>query len=242
MESESYGSVGTLGKYKEQYEIDKQEFVQQHQKAQEEQNGMAIFVAFPDANPAIPSNQKLAKWWESVFDDGDGKYQAGHAGVVLIDEEGDTNYFDFGRYDRPDIEDKGRGVDEGAVRSSKNYSSLRVPNWNFDNPDNVNVLNIMTKLHSSPLLSDYGTMIGALAKGLNYSAMLSYARDVEDLGYHPFGGYGSGYGYSSATYCAKFARGIGDAGGVDWDWDSYTGRANVGDIAKDYQFSILTIK
>jgi len=139
MESESYGSVGTLGKYKEQYEIDKQEFVQQHQKAQEEQNGMAIFVAFPDANPAIPSNQKLAKWWESVFDDGDGKYQAGHAGVVLIDEEGDTNYFDFGRYDRPDIEDKGRGVDEGAVRSSKNYSSLRVPNWNFDNPDNVNV-------------------------------------------------------------------------------------------------------
>jgi len=199
------------------YENEKGEEVQWsevHQSLQDNgdlQTGMAIFVAFPDANPDIPSNQGLAKWGEKTFGDGDGKVNAGHAGVVLINDKGETNYFDFGRYEQKKRLGK-RGENYGSVRSSQNFPSLSVPNWDFGKSDNENVTAILTKLHSSPLLAGYGRIVGALAKNLNYGAMLAYARGAESEGYLPFGGYTSGYNYcNSATYCAKFARGVGAA-------------------------------
>ncbi len=199
-----------------------------------EKEGMALFVAFPDANPDIPSNQQLVKWGEKLFGDGDGKMKVGHAGVVIIDAQGNTNYFDFGRYDRDDIK-RERGKNEGAVRSSDNYSNLKVPNWDFAKSEIENITAIMTQLRNSQELSGYGRMIGALAKGLDYTAMKDYARGVEYEGYLPFGGYLEGYDYcNSATYCAKFARGVGAAGGNDWDWNTFTGEANVDDIVKDH--------
>jgi RHS repeat-associated protein len=218
-----------------------------HQNLQDNgdlQLGMAIFVAFPDANPDIPSNQGVAKWGEKTFGDGDGKVNgAGHAGVVLINDKGETNYFDFGRYNRPDVKGRNRGKDEGAVRSSLNYGkSLEVPNWVFEKSDNENVTSILTKLHSSPLLAGYGRIVGALAKNLNYGAMLAYARGAESEGYLPFGGYTGGYNYcNSATYCAKFARGIGAAGGLNWDWNTFTGLGNVGDITEEYEIESITL-
>ncbi|MEJ1239602.1 DUF6695 family protein [Chryseolinea sp. T2] len=207
------------------------------------QTGMAIFVSFPDANPDIPSNQGLAQWGEKTFGDGDGKVNgAGHAGVVLINDKGETNYFDFGRYDRPDVKGRKRGKDEGAVRSSKNYRGLSIPNWDFGKSDNENMTAILTKLHKSPLLAGYGTIVGALAKNLNYGAMLGYARGAESEGYLPFGGYTGGYNYcNSATYCAKFARGVGAAGGFDWDWDTFTGLGNVGDVTEEYEVESITL-
>ena len=205
-------------------------------------NGMALFVSFPDANPDIPSNQGLAKWFEKTFGDGDGKVNAGHAGVVIIDEAGSTSYFDFGRYDRPDLKGRQRGKDEGAVRSRKNYRDLGVPNWNFNKTDGENVVNILTKLHQSPLLAGYGRIVGALAKGLNYAAMLSYARSAESEGYLPFGGYTSGYNVcNSATYCAKFARGVGAAGGVDWNFNTLYGLGNISDIEEEYDVQRIQI-
>jgi RHS repeat-associated protein len=101
---------------------------QQRQQAKDiPKDGMAIIIAFPNANPDIPTNQKFARWVEKTFGDADGKMKVGHAGIVVIDAEGSTKYFDFGRYTRRDIR-KRRGIDEGAVRSSKNYSGLKIPN------------------------------------------------------------------------------------------------------------------
>jgi RHS repeat-associated protein len=207
-----------------------------HEKSQgAESDGMAIFIGFPDANPPIPSNQKIVKWGEKKFGGGDGNMKVGHAGVVIIDTQGHTNYFDFGRYSRRDIK-KERGKDEGVVRSSKHYDGLKVPDWNFAKSETETVTAIMAKLHNSTELSGYGRMVGALAKGLDYTAMKDYARGAEYEGYLPFGGYASGYDYcNSATYCAKFARGVGAAGGVNWDWDTFTGEGNVDDIVKDYK-------
>jgi len=61
--------------------------------------------------------------------------------------------FYFGRYHRPDVKERKRGKDEGAVRSSKNYKSLSILNWDFKKTDAENVTAILTKLHSSPLLA-----------------------------------------------------------------------------------------
>jgi RHS repeat-associated protein len=207
------------------------------------QTGMAIFVAFPDDSPKIPSDQGLATWGEKTFGDGDGKAnRAGHAGVVIINDKGETTYFDFGRYDRPDVKGRERGENEGAVRSSKNYRGLSLPNWDFCKSDNDNVTAILTKLHKSPLLAGYGTIVGALARNLNYDAMINYARSAENEGYLPFGGYLGGYDYcSSETYCAKFARAVGVAGGFDWDWNTFSGMGNVGDVTEEYEiYSIET--
>jgi RHS repeat-associated protein len=208
------------------------------------QNGMAIFVSFPDVSPNIPSNQGLAKWGEKTFGDGDGKANgAGHAGVVLINgNSGKSSYFDFGRYDRPDVKDRERGENEGSVRSSKNYRGLSVPNWDFCISDDENVGAILTKLHGSPLLAPYGRIVGALAKNLDYGKMLAYARGAEREGYLPFGGYESGYNYcNSATYCAKFARGVGAAGGFDWDWNTFSGYGNIEDVTEEYDVESFTL-
>lgn len=204
--------------------------------------GMALFISFPDANPEIPSNQKFAKWFEKTFSDGDGKMNGGHAGVVIIDNGGQTTYFDFGRYDRPDLKGRKRGKDEGSVRSSRNYTGLMVPKWDFTKSDNENVVAILTKLHSSPLLAGYGRIVGALAKNLNYTAMLNYARAAESEGYLPFGGYSTGYNVcTSATYCAKFARGVGAAGGVDWHFNTLYGIGNISDIEDEYDVDRIQI-
>jgi RHS repeat-associated protein len=207
------------------------------------QKGKAIVIAFPDDNPEIPSNQKVAKWYEKHFDDGDGKFQVGHAAIVIVDEKGKTTYFDFGRYDRPDLKGKDvRSKDEGAVRSSKNYKDLAIPNWDYTKTDTENVNIILEKLKESPKLSKYGRVIGALADNLDTAAMIEYARNAEKLGYIAFGGYSSGYDCTeSATYCAKFVRGVGDSGGIDWDWNTFTGEGNVEDIEEDYNFQRVEI-
>lgn len=65
--------------------------------------------------------------------------------------------------------------------------------------------------------------------------MLTYARGAEADGYWPFGGYSGGYNYcNSGTYCAKFARGVGDAGGVDWHFNTYWGIGNISDIEDEH--------
>ena len=205
-------------------------------------NGKAILIAFPDQNPKIPSNQGAATWLEKTFGDGNGKVEgAGHAGIVLIDgDTGGTRYFDFGRYRRPDL--GGLPEDTGAVRSSKNFSGLAIPDWDFNKTDEQNVSTIVTALHKSPVFKGYGTIMGALGEGLDFKAMLKYATEMEKKGYHPFGGYTSSTNSSNPSYCAKFARGCAEAGGFDWSWYVLTGKANVEDVNRVNQKGIKTIK
>jgi hypothetical protein len=35
-------------------------------------------------------------------------------------------------------------------------------------------------------------------------------------------------------YHLKFARGVGDVGGIDLDWNTFTGYGDTGDIGEDY--------
>lgn len=205
-------------------------------------NGKAILIAFPDQNPKIPENQGAAGWLEETFGDGDGKMNgAGHAGIVIIDgDTGGTRYFDFGRYGRPDLGNL--PTDQGAVRSSKNFSGLAIPDWDSSKTNEQNVSTIVTALHNSPVFKGYGTIMGTLAEGLDYKAMFKYATEMEKNGYQAFGGYHSSTKQGNATYCAKFARGVAEAGGFDWSWYVLTGKANVDDVNRVNQNGIKTIK
>jgi hypothetical protein len=203
---------------------------------------MAILVGFPEKSAKIPTNQKFAKLFDSIFGGNDGEAQVGHAGIVNINgDTGDTKYFDFGRYDRSDL-DGVRGVDEGAVRSSKNFSGLSIPNWDFSLSKSENVTNILTKLHNSSVFKGYGTIMGALAEGLDSKKMLKYATQMEAMGYHPFGGYSSSTNSSNPTYCAKFARGVAGAGGYDFSFSVMTGQENVDDVYRSNKLVKVSLK
>ena len=198
----------------------------------EEKNGKALFVSFPDKKTISRRTKGLLNGGTRILE-----MAAGHAGVVIIDAQGKTRYFDFGRYDRSDLLKKGitRGIDEATVRSSTNFKGLQVPNWNFVKSDEENVTSILNTLHNSSIFEGYGRILGALAKDLDADAMTNYALTSEKAGYVPFGGYSSrDYNVCTGSYCAKFVRGVGDAGGVDWHWDTLYGEGNIEDIESDY--------
>lgn len=97
-------------------------------------------------------------------------------------------------------------------------------------------------MHKSPVFKGYGTIMGTLADGLDYKAMYKYATEMEKKGYQAFGGYHSSTKQGNATYCAKFARGVAEAGGFDWSWYVLTGKANVDDVNRVNQNGVKTIK
>jgi hypothetical protein len=140
-----------------------------------------------------------------------------------------------------------RPEDTGTVRSSKFYytkggNNLFIPNWQSNLTDEENVRVILKNIHSKKIFRNYGITIGALAEDLNYSAMLEYAISLENKGYHPFGGYASSTSINNPTYCAKFARGVAEAGGFDWSWYVFTGRQNVEDVEDSSNSKIIIIK
>jgi hypothetical protein len=199
-------------------------------------DGIAIIIAYPDQNPAIPQDgsatSTIATWIEEVFGDGDGAFNVGHAGIVIVNcQNGDSRYFDYGRYDRQDIKrprKKGNNSDivEGAVRSStvSGFSSLGVPNWNFKKDVFWNTANILYDVSTCALLATYGKVLGAVLDGLDYQAMISFAESKQAQGYTRFG-------CPLNDYCASFVRDVGDKGGYNWGVSTFTGAENVSDAA-----------
>ncbi len=204
-------------------------------------SGKAILIAFPEQNPKIPKNQTIARWFESNFGDNNGKVEgAGHAGIIIIDKDNNTKYFDFGRYSKSSLGKLPK--DTGVVRSSNFYKALRIPNWNSGLKEEENVKIILEKIHNSSIFINYGVTIGALAKNLDYNAMLDYALSLEKKGYHPFGGYENSTAIENPTYCAKFARGVAESGGFDWSWYVFTGKQNVEDVKTENHSPIIIIE
>jgi len=202
--------------------------------------GRAILIAFPDQNPKIPENQGFVRWAERFIGNGNGKIDgAGHAGIIIIKDDNTTRYFDFGRYKKTSLGNL--PADTGTVRSSSSYVGLRVPNWKSNLTADENVRKILTKLHNGEFV-EYGTIMGSLAKDLDYDKMLTYALSLEKKGYHPFGGYHNSTNIKNATYCAKFARGVAKEGGFNWDLNRFSGEGNVKEVKKDYDSPIIIMK
>lgn len=211
-------------------------------KAEEEKGsdnmktGKGIAVAFPDAPARVP------KWIPGEWDD----TSLGHAGFIVVSENGGMEYFDFGRYTRPDL---GKRPDNhGAVRSKENYGGLKLDPWDFNKTDDQNVVAALKQLKASGVFPEkYGRIIGTMGANLDAPAMLSRARQVEEEGYLYFGGHttgyytseGSGEDCSNSTYCSKFARDLATQGGYDWKFTTYTGEQNVFDFQSQYKNPIF---
>lgn len=213
--------------------------------------GRALLIAFPEQSATIPSKQKVYRFFENTFGDGDNKVNdAGHAAIVIISEKdgtdykrGFTKYYDFGRYDerKSDLGERDE-TNEGIVRSSKYVSGLSIPDWDFDKSHKENAEAILKKLSSSGKFKGYGKMIAALGFNLDFKKMYDYACYIEERGLVPFGGHLSSDNKDNATYCAKFARGVARAGGMDWDFNTLRGSANVEDILETYGGEKFEIK
>ncbi|MBL4745944.1 MAG: hypothetical protein JKY08_06225 [Flavobacteriaceae bacterium] len=213
--------------------------------------GKAILIAFPEQSADIPMNQNVYRWFEEKFGDNDGQVNdAGHAGIIIIAEKkykkykkGHTKYFDFGRYDER-INELGKrdSTNQGIVRSSNHISSFGIPNWDFNRTNIENARILMKKLLSSGKFKGYGKMIGAIAYNLDFGKMIEYALYIENKGIVPFGGHLKSAHRDNATYCAKFARGVAESGGMDWDFNTLRGTANINDIIETYKGDIIEIE
>ena len=211
--------------------------------------GKAILIAFPEDDPEIPTNQGFYRWVEETFGDGDHKVNnAGHAGIIIVtmvDEannpKGRTKYFDFGRYNLREKELGKRGQNEGVVRSSDFSAAFRIPDWDFKKTDLDNAKAIMQTLINKGKFKGYGKMIGAVANDLDFNKMMEYALFMQNRGLISFGGHTNSSEKNNDTYCAKFARGVAECGGMDWDWDSLTGEASVNDVIETYEVEKIII-
>jgi hypothetical protein len=210
-------------------------------KKEDKKNGMAILVSFPDKTADTP--EWLKKIGKNIGVSIPNESSAGHAGIVIINKEtGETNYFDFGRYDQRSKELGKRPIDKGIVRSKKTVIGLKTPYWN-DNMSNIeNVKNIINNLHQKSFFKSYGNIYGVLATDLDYDSMLTQAQEEENEGYKDFGGYLSGV-CGDATYCAKFARCVGASGGINFGFKTgvtdFSGIGNVMNVYNNYKNPII---
>ncbi|GIZ14227.1 hypothetical protein [Capnocytophaga catalasegens] len=122
--------------------------------------GVAIYIAFPDykADPEI--NIPLPKGKNIKIP----KIETGHAGILLIESDGYTAYYEYGRY--PHSWDKTKGY----VRRKT------VPNvkWNGSGLIDISELNkVLSKI--SQQSGDNGNIIGAYIETNYINRMLSYA-------------------------------------------------------------------
>jgi RHS repeat-associated protein len=205
----------------------------------EENNDMAIMVAFPDAPQNIQEEggiyTKAANVWDEYWEgDDDGKLTVGHAGVIIVNgTTGAVYYFDFGRYnDREYQLGKRPGKDFGVVRSSHTVGDLYLDiTAKFDKNGQISNLGAITNmLASKPIFQKYGRMTSGVYYGLNFNAMLDYARTLETkgTGFVPFGA-------PNKQYCARFAREVANAGGASFGLFTFTGQGNVEDANRKFK-------
>jgi RHS repeat-associated protein len=138
----------------EEFDKEKQTKAENTKKGNDDNIGKAIIVSFPDKKAEIPKNHGVLRKINKLFT-GRTDVGVGHAGIIIIDAKGKTRYFDFGRYDRSDLRamKQTRGEDEGAVRSSKNFRNLSVPDWDASKTDIDNTTTMLTTLHNSPIFA-----------------------------------------------------------------------------------------
>jgi RHS repeat-associated protein len=192
----------------------------------------AIPIAFPDQTAKVNQEKGLLR---HVL--GDKELPVGHAGVIIVDgETGETNYFDFGRYDQRNKTLGQRSSGYGVVRSSKTVPALKLPNAKIENGEIKNFNEIVSALADNKLFDGYGKMTASLYKGLEYNSMKSFARNLESKGFIKFGGYvGPG---KNTNYCARFAREVISAGGGRFGPSVFTGPQNVTSTAQRNDSSV----
>lgn len=194
-----------------------EEITQPLQEAEQNQD-FAIMIAFPDQTASV-GNTTFGKL---IDFNKDGQLPVGHAGIIIVNGlTGEANYFDFGRYNNRKSELGSRSKDQGIVRSHTTVGGLTLPVAQIENGVIVNVEEITQALNDSYHFGgSYGQLTYAVIDGLNYDAMLSFARGLENQGFIKFD-------CPHGQYCARFARQVARAGGASFAPWVFSGKQNV---------------
>lgn len=146
--------------------------------------GKIIVLAFPDTYVTM-SNEFICKVLPYLGIGTKEYIKAGHAALVLIENEtGKANYFDFGRYVTPD------GF--GRVRSEVTDVELEIPIRAQINEVNefVNYNEFLNWLYANPQKTHgSGRLLASVCDAINYKAALKYIEQLQNRGSIPYGAF-----------------------------------------------------
>jgi len=156
--------------------------------------GFAIAIAWPDT-----WCKQAGSWYEGItrllgFNKA-GYYQAGHAAIVLVNEEGLCHYFDFGRYHAP--------FAYGRVRSRVTDPELKIhAEADIANNHIINIREILSELVNREACHGAGDLHASYCEiqfDLAY-ARATYLQNISPIPYGPF--------VWNGTNCSRFVRSV----------------------------------
>ena len=204
-----------------------------------EPKGFAILVGFPDATAKVNQTNKLLT---SIF--GKKELKVHHGGVIIVDENGKTTYFDFGRFNERNYKGFKRKKGKAVVRSSKTVPSLSLPNVKIVDGKitEASLIKTLEALGSSKALTSHGynRMVASVQENIDAGASIEFARNLEEKGNLNFGGYI--FGGENSNYCARFARECTQAGGGKISPVALTGGGNVRSTSNNSDAKIYEIE
>lgn len=164
--------------------------------------GIIIMFAWPKT-PAI----QVGSWYEGLMKflgfNKNGYYMAGHSAIVLVNpENGELNYFDFGRYHSP--------VGHGRIRNNETDPDLIV-----DTKARFNKNGQITNIDELLLLFDANkdafhgknTMYASVNYATNFEKALKFAKKLQNKGAIPYGPF-----ELRGTNCSRFTSSVFRAG------------------------------
>ncbi len=166
-------------------------------------DGSIIILAWPQTKvkKAGAWYDKPASWFGLCKNN---YYEVGHSACILVNHTtGETNYFDFGRYQTP----KGMGRVRDKVTDPEltlqNYASIRSGMI-------INTDEILLEIAANKSNHGTGKMIASVYNGLNYNEMYTTAKRMQandSMHYGPFDVRG--------TNCARFVANVMQSGKPD---------------------------
>ena len=156
-------------------------------------NGKIIVLAFPDTFVKM-SDELMCKILPLMGLGTRTHIKAGHAALVLIENEtGKAQYFDFGRYITP----KGKG----RVRGANTDIELEVPVKAIvreGNLENLDELLLWLDAHPEKTHGS-GRLVASLCSSINYEKALAYIHSLQGQGSVPYKAFGK-----IGSNCARF--------------------------------------
>lgn len=156
--------------------------------------------------PKTPAIQ-VGSWYEGLMKllgfNKNGYYMAGHSAIVLVDpENGELNYFDFGRYHAP--------MGHGRVRDKVTDPDLNInTKAKFgQNGQIVNLNEILLMLDANKdAFHGKNTMYASVYYGADVKKAFSFAKKLQNKGAIPYGPF-----EMKGTNCSRFTSSVFRAG------------------------------
>lgn len=159
-----------------------------------EADGVILVLSYPDTVVRPAYSEFSSKIWPFFGVGGKDAVQAGHAALLLINKNnGDVDYYDFGRY----ITSFGYG----RVRSKLTDVELEVPvKAVFKNKKLVNINQLLLWLDQHPEKTHgEGRLVASINNSINYNKALAFVNSLINKKEIPYGAF-----VKNGSNCARF--------------------------------------